>query len=151
MPPPAYSPRLPAILSKEAPSDSPPVLVSAPSLLNPEAPSFQMTNASPGPVFVEIEVPRPVVSFDVPSWPRSPRRPVEKSTAKPCAGRANLDFAALCKQQVIALAQQHDPAMIGKIATMFAKNQGQEDVLYFKVRKKFGAQPCTLPMRRPPD
>ena len=151
MPPPAYSPRLPAILSKEAPSDSPPVLVSAPSLLNPEAPSFQMPETSPGPVFVEIEVPRRTVSFDVPPSPRPLLRPDEKSTAAPCVGRACLDIAAECKQRITVLAQQHDPTMIGKIAALLAKYKGEEDVLYFKVCKKFGVQPFPLQMRRPPD
>ena len=109
VPPPAYSPRLPAILSKEAPSDSPPVLVSAPSLLNPEAPSFQMPEASPGPVLVEIEVPRRTVSFDVPPSPRPLLRPDEKSIAAPCVGRACLNIAAECKQRITVLPSNTTP------------------------------------------
>ena len=151
MPPPAYSPRLPAILSKEAPSESPSVLVSAPSLLNPEAPSFQMPEASPGPVFVEIEVPRRTVSFDVPPSPRPLLRPDEKSTAAPCVGRACLDIAAECKQRIIDLIRQHVPTTKGNVATLLAKYEGQEGLLYLKLCKKFGMQPCPLQRRRPPD
>ncbi|CAK0839397.1 unnamed protein product [Prorocentrum cordatum] len=116
-----------------APPVSMPEPLSAPSLLNPEAPSFQMPEASPGPVFVEIEV--------------------EKCTAVPIDSGASRDIAAEFKQRISDLAHQHCPAMLGQLDTLFGKCTGQEDLLYLKVRKKFGVHPTPIRrgVNRPPD
>ncbi|CAK0879073.1 unnamed protein product [Prorocentrum cordatum] len=125
-----------------APPVSMPEPLSAPSLLNPEAPSFQMPEASPGPVFVEIEVQKRTVSFDV-----------EKCTAVPIDSGASREIAAELKQRISDIAHQHCPAILGQLDTLFGKYTGQEDLLYLKVCKKFGVHPTPIRhgVNRPPD